>query len=357
MAKGSLKLEGLNVVRFFAFFWVFCSHTLPKKTDSDNLISRFFVFLNFHGYLGVTLFFVLSSFLLTYLGLVEKKETNSFSVKNFLIRRSLRIFPLYYLIIAFSFLLLPVIARLASISITLPGNIWYFVFFLSNYDHSDFIIGLKFLWSIAVEEQYYWTWALLLLFFRKNFIAVTTLLFAIYCCIFFILGPMVFKAPLNSLTYLSYFSIGGLFAILFFYFKQHVKLLPFSALLLIGFGLVWFFLNDKNYYLTELIISLFFASLLVFSIALCELPFIKRNIIYKFFDNLGIYTYGLYIYSGFVITFINYFDERYGIPINRFFIFFFELGLVTITAWISYRFYEVRFLKYGYRFKWRSVVH
>lgn len=356
MIKGSLKLEGLNAVRFFAFFLVFCSHTLPKQTDSDNLILRFFASLNFHGYLGVNMFFVLSSFLLTYLGLVEKKDTNSFSVRNFLIRRSLRIFPLYYLIIAFSFLLLPLIARLASVSITLPGNIWYFVFFLSNYDHSDSIIGLKFLWSIAVEEQYYWTWAILLLFFRKKFIVVTTLFFTTYCCVFFIFGPMGFKIPLNSLIYLSDFSIGGLFAILFFYSRRHVKLLSLSVSLLITFGLGWFFFADKNYYLTELIIALFFASLLVFSITLCELPFIKQNFIYKFFDSLGIYTYGLYVYSGFVITFVNYFNEWYGIPVNRFLIFLLELGIVIITAWISYRFYEIRFLKFSNKFKWKPAT-
>lgn len=354
MPNTSFKLEGLNAVRFFAFLWVFCVHTLPKQTSSDNLFFRFFTFINFHGYLGVNLFFVLSSFLLTYLGLVEKKETHSFSVKNFLIRRSLRIFPLYYLVITFSFLLLPVIARFASVSITLPGNIWGFIFFLSNYDHNDFIFGLKFLWSVAVEEQFYWTWALLLLVFRKIFIVVTALLFAVYCSLFFILAPLGIEISIDSFTYLSNFSIGGLFAILYFYFKQHVKLLVLSTGLLIIFGSGWFFLSDRNYYLVQLIISLFFASLLAFSIALCELSFIRRNSIYRFFDNLGIYTYGLYVYSGFVITFVNFMEAQYKIPLNRFFIFLLELGIATIIAMMSYKFFEIKFLNYGNKFRWRS---
>jgi peptidoglycan/LPS O-acetylase OafA/YrhL len=355
MVKGSLKLEGLNVVRFFAFFWVFCTHTLPTKTDSHNLIIRFFAFLNSNGYLGVNLFFVLSSFLLTYLGLSEKKGTNNFSIRNFLIRRSLRIFPLYYLVIAFSFLVLPVIARFASISLTLPGNFWYFVFFLSNYDHSNFIFALKFLWSVAIEEQFYWSWALLLLIFQKNFLLVTALLFFIYCATFFVLQPMGLKAPSDSITYLSNFSTGGLFAILFFYFKQYVKLLPFSVILLIISGVGWFFLGDKNYYMVQLIISLFFASILIFSIAVCDFSFVKRNFIYKFFDNLGIYTYGLYVYSGFVITLINFTVTHYDISLNRFIIFLLELGTIIMIAITSYKFYEVKFLKYSNRFKWKST--
>jgi peptidoglycan/LPS O-acetylase OafA/YrhL len=198
----------------------------------------------------------------------------------------------------------------------------------------------------------------LLLVFQKKFLLVTILLFSFYCVIFFILQPMGLKVPLDSISYLSNFSIGGLFAILFFYFKHYVKLLPFSTMLLFVFGISWVFLYDKNYYLVQLIISLFFASMLIFSVAFCELSFIKRNFLYKFFDNLGIYTYGLYVYSGFVITFCNFFVARYGISFNRFIFFLFELGIVIIIALMSYRLYEIKFLNYSNRFRWkRTMTH
>jgi len=48
---------------------------------------------------GVTVFFVLSGFLITYLLMQERTETNTISIKDFYIRRILRIWPLYYLII------------------------------------------------------------------------------------------------------------------------------------------------------------------------------------------------------------------------------------------------------------------
>jgi len=62
--------------------------------------------------------------------------TKDYSVKNFLIRRTLRIFPLYYLVIALSFLLLPIIARLISKDIHLPSNVYFYLFFLPNYDQT-----------------------------------------------------------------------------------------------------------------------------------------------------------------------------------------------------------------------------
>src|SRR6266496_4002110 len=321
MSKESLKLEGLNVVRFFAFFWIFCSHTLPKTTESHNLLVRVFVQINYFGFWGVNLFFVLSSFLLTYLGLTEKALTNNFSIKNFLIRRSLRIFPLYYLIIAGSFLIVPIIGNLLSNDILLPRNYWLYLFFLSNYDHSNSIYALKFLWSIAVEEQFYWSWAFLLLIFQRRFTLVAGFLFTFYCLVFFILYPAGIKIPVSTILYLSDFSMGSLFAILFFRFRTYAKCISLSATLFLFFVFLYFFIPFNNYYLVNLIRSAMFGSFLIFCITLCDRVFIKNSLAYKLFDHLGIYTYGLYVYSGFVITFVGYILMRYSLFINPFIVF------------------------------------
>jgi len=71
MVDKPFKLEGLIAVRFFAFFWIFCVHTLPQQTDSGNHFIQLLATINSFGYIAMDLFFVLSSFVLTYPGLAE----------------------------------------------------------------------------------------------------------------------------------------------------------------------------------------------------------------------------------------------------------------------------------------------
>jgi peptidoglycan/LPS O-acetylase OafA/YrhL len=124
------KIEGLNTLRFFSFLWIFLFHS----TSSFDF-----------GYLGVDFFFVISSFLLTLLALHEIDETKGFKKFNFFVRRSLRIFPLYYLVIAFTFFLLPIISSYFGEVPKLPENKYLYWLFLSNYDTCDCIFSLGFL--------------------------------------------------------------------------------------------------------------------------------------------------------------------------------------------------------------------
>jgi peptidoglycan/LPS O-acetylase OafA/YrhL len=62
------------------------------------------------GALGVIFFFALSSFLLTFLSLREHQRTGSFSIRKFYVRRMLRIWPLYYVILA-AYIALGLISR------------------------------------------------------------------------------------------------------------------------------------------------------------------------------------------------------------------------------------------------------
>ena len=83
------------------------------------------------GELGVVIFFVLSGFLITYLLLAEKKEYNTIDVRKFYLRRILRIWPLYFLILSTSLTVLFIVPALqlsndlTSTSITLPVILLY----------------------------------------------------------------------------------------------------------------------------------------------------------------------------------------------------------------------------------------
>src|SRR3954471_16382358 len=107
-----IYFPNLNGLRFIAALLVIIHHTEQIK-DLFGLNSHW---KNYHiwilGKLGVTLFFVLSGFLITYLLLTEKKEFNTIFIKNFYIRRILRIWPLYYLVTILSFFVLPHISFL-----------------------------------------------------------------------------------------------------------------------------------------------------------------------------------------------------------------------------------------------------
>lgn len=119
------------------------------------------------GSLGVTLFFVISGFLLTQQMIGEIQQTGTLDIKKFYIRRALRLFPalaFYLLLICGALAILGVIVSLPQI---LSG-----LFYFANYYH--IFIGypahnpLPILWSLSVEEHFYILFPLILIAFRKN---------------------------------------------------------------------------------------------------------------------------------------------------------------------------------------------
>jgi peptidoglycan/LPS O-acetylase OafA/YrhL len=122
------------------------------------------------GIFGVTLFFVLSGFLISQIllksrSIAEKKDQNMFhSVKQFYIRRFLRIFPIYYITL--------IILYRYNIESIRDIFIWYITYtqnifiFLTNDWHGL----LSHLWTLAVEEQFYLVWPFVILFIPKRFL-------------------------------------------------------------------------------------------------------------------------------------------------------------------------------------------
>jgi len=154
----------LDVLRFFAFFLVYLSHTVPGdpafwiRTPFSGTAAELIVGLAAGGAFGVDLFFALSSFLITTLLLREREAGKSVDVTAFYMRRILRIWPLYF---AFLLIVTPLMSyALAEESmplkytlafLLLAGN-WACV--LWGYPHS--VAGP--LWSVSMEEQFYLAW-------------------------------------------------------------------------------------------------------------------------------------------------------------------------------------------------------
>ena len=320
MRENTTKIAGLDSLRFFAFLSIFIFHAtdlLPK------------------GYLGVDFFFVLSSFLLTYLVFKELEQSDNFSRKNFFMRRSLRIFPLYFLVVVFSLIALPIIANYFNISITLPNNHLYYWLFLSNYETSDSIFALKFLWSIAVEEQFYLIFMLFGFLFRKHFWLFVVILLCSYFGYMIVAHQLELATYTNTLTHFSNFAIG--MAAAYFYYRKMIpnKIIVLLFLLSLS-ALMLFDLPDIAFHPT---ISIFFASATLLFINISYK--IKQFKAFQLTEYFGSFTYGLYIYSGFVLTFGKQFVSFENSVLN----FSIQFIVLLLLAFLSYHFYEKHFLK------------
>ena len=114
------------------------------------------------GWAGVTLFFVLSGFLITGILLDTQHEPGYF--RRFYLRRTLRIAPLYYAVLLVTFVVLPLAgAAPASVRADEPQQAWLWIYLSNWVQPFDNTAGHTFphFWSLAVEEQFYLLWPLL----------------------------------------------------------------------------------------------------------------------------------------------------------------------------------------------------
>ena len=147
------RLPSLDGIRGIAILMVLGAHlTVTSGFPTSILIGWNHVF---NGPLGVRIFFVLSGFLITHLLLREESSSGTIFLKNFYIRRALRILPVY---LAF-LLVLAAIAATTQVRIPVAGWISSLTF-TKNYWGAQWIDGH--LWSISVEEQFYVLWPIAL---------------------------------------------------------------------------------------------------------------------------------------------------------------------------------------------------
>lgn len=145
------SLDGLRALSILAVVW---HHTAPAGLPTA---------LAHAGANGVTLFFAISGFLITSLLLAERARTGGVDLRAFYIRRALRIFPLYYLVLAVYVVVVALLERDALARQAFFHHLPYFASYTSN-----LFVALEgrtifyFAWSLATEEQFYLLWPPLL---------------------------------------------------------------------------------------------------------------------------------------------------------------------------------------------------
>jgi len=151
------RLSQLDGIRGLAIALVLGCHFIPMLQDGlgKNRIADTLYRIFITGWFGVDIFFVLSGFLITGIILKERQDPDFWS--NFYLRRAFRILPAF--IVIFGITLVAVHFLMPSVLIS-PVYVWMATLFLANWTVlTPFQLPiLLHVWSLAVEEQFYFLW-------------------------------------------------------------------------------------------------------------------------------------------------------------------------------------------------------
>lgn len=151
------RIPSLDGLRAVSIFLVVLSHAVRKPGQAAGYTHQL-------GALGVSIFFVISGYLITALLIQERETTGRISLRNFYIRRAFRIWPALYTYVG-------ILAALAAFGILIVsrGEILCASLFVWNYSPylGSWLLGHT--WSLSVEEQFYLIWPVLLIVAGKKY--------------------------------------------------------------------------------------------------------------------------------------------------------------------------------------------
>jgi peptidoglycan/LPS O-acetylase OafA/YrhL len=361
-----IYFPGLNALRAYAAFAVIFSH-IDQNVSPRPLFAIPFKYLFIDSSSAVSLFFVLSGFLITYLLLREAATTGKVAVVKFYVRRALRIWPLYYTIAILGLLIFPFLfgpkyvlnvfyPDYPATTMPLTAKLMLAFFLLPNF--ASISAPMEHLWSIGVEEQFYavWPWV-----FRNKLNLVRVCLGVII--IKFMLAPVL--PMFNSHGMIRIFdelrfecmAIGALGAYIYtqgsawlkWAYHPAAQLLALGACVLMAGRIV-----PVNAYATSGIAVAFIV--LMLNVATNPRSLIKLD--HPILERLGQVSYGLYLYHFPVLFLFLTLTPRFSlfndIPFYPPAVFIGAIAGTWLIAELSYRRFEKPFLDLKERF---AIVH
>jgi peptidoglycan/LPS O-acetylase OafA/YrhL len=326
-----------------------------------------FIKQSYFGWLGVDLFFVLSGFLIT--SILLKDIGKPGYLKNFFIRRILRIFPLYYLILIIFLILFPLFGLYKKELHYFTQHQWWLWTYLQNWLYSFYLISdakfLTHLWSLAVEEQFYLLWPFIILLVKKPkrllFIMVLMLLLVITArsVIWFYRVEDLNYTTLYTFTRIDGICIGSIIALLMKYKPDMIgKNMTAIVLFLAVINFIFYFINQNGNYSYPYFAFVGYTTFCaMFGLLLHEVVinddkyFANRILSFRPLIFFGKISYGFYVYHWPVYIMVNTFFLNFLKNNTGFGDYYVRAGssllstiLAIIISVISYYFFEKYFL-------------
>ena len=346
------------------------------------LVMSFHAEITHFGWFGVQLFFVLSGFLITGILWKEKHVDSSlpFKFKKFWVRRSLRIFPLY-----FGYLLF----------VSLAYIFFHFPSYYSNYAPYLFTYTFNYtralpqwqgnplfthLWSLSVEEQFYIFFPLIMFLCPPKLIKYLMLIvIAVSPLTRFLLGeyytgkglsqPVVADAVYwNTLSHLDAFFMGGIIPVLSLHkrIKKPQRIFFIALMITIIAGVFNFIYTDSGiYYFNDLgynhgqtqlyehvwqysVLNFLFASFILSIVSMHSTKIfasVRKALESNWMVRIGKVSYGMYLFHWAILVYVcNRFFATENLAL-KILIFIPYVAVVYLFAELSFRLYESRFLK------------
>lgn len=358
MKQRTVYFPGLNGLRAISAIAVVVSHitqqlkdfhlnpyifgTLPNGDPKGLILADY----------GVSVFFVLSGFLITYL-LQAEKDIQPINIKKFYIRRILRIWPLYYLYL-FLFIITMVIAK---VHLNIKA-IFLYIFYAANIP-VILRIQMPFIahyWSLGVEEQFYafWPW-----FNKKINKHIESIIITLIICIigtkiclhyFFpihFIYPNVLLETVIHITRFHCMMIGALGAILYKRNnKVFLKIIDNKVLQ----SICWFIilLAAVNNFHVANVIDNEIISVVALILIIGQIRIKNRilNLEKNIFDFLGKISYGIYVIHPLLIFLFSKILGRLNIEAFAKYLIVYTviIGMTILLAYLSYTYFEKYFL-------------
>lgn len=326
-----IYFKGLNGIRAIGTIWVIIVHGLD-----------WFKIKSMHsGEYVLSAFFVVSGFLISYLLLKEKSIYSAIDVKKFYMRRILRLWPIYYLLMLVALPAMLILRRPFPMDM-LP----FYIFYTANI---PFILYKKIhviahYWSLAAEEQFYAMWPWIVKYSKNIFISCFILLFALLGVKFYFSFIDFSESALRILHYTRFQDMfwGCLLALL--YFKKHkiTKWIQNPILQLMA----WIVFFISLFYHAKWLQAWDTEAICVITCVLVIGQISESSPIklyHKVFEFIGKISYGMYIYHLFILYLVRRFLKN--TFIDKYILILLTIVLSIAVAWFSYTYIEHYFLR------------
>ncbi len=342
-----LVFPALTGIRALAAYLVYLHHTNPFTAERfGNFIHSFIQ--QFH--IGVSIFFVLSGFLIT-LRYYESSTLNGPWLKKYFQNRIARVYPMYFILTTFTAIIYLIQHR--------PDQNPLFTYLMNITFLKGFFDDLKFTliaqgWSLTVEECFYISAPLLFIGFRKSksfLFYITTAFIVTGCLLVGIFSEVSFYGFFKSYTFLftytfpgrcAEFLIGAAMVILFRTQllkpeKEKSKLTVLGMVFMIGVVITMTFIDMNNrsshYSLEKIIVTNFLlpAAIAFFFYGLItETTLLKKILSSPVFITLGKTSYTFYLIQvGVIYSLLNYFLK------GNFLLTFMFINLISLALWYA----------------------